>query len=874
MQRETRIAVVWERTPSRADVALAEGRLAGLALPRNAGRVEGNGAQFRPGARARLEVRVADARCGAGAHATCVTVRAPSGDFTFFLRDVSSAHPVWIPEYGAAVLPAGDPRDYAAVVRDIRARSLRSQGQRIADEPEERFEAAAARNRDLVCPTWLGLGRDMRIFRMVHSESFGCCWNIQCCHHSLVAAVPQVANSKRDMTFWLGPGASCRVAITRRLEEGCLPILCAEQREDDIVYHLTAFATLERGPLAPGRVRGTDWRAAYLHMHGQMATPEEAAALRPLVAAETDGREEDVVCCVRVEAVNRGSVPRYAWFKAPTLHGVAAQDFDGATGFSTLPDAKRVFCVTLLDGRPLPQNETAVLVPPGGATVFDLRVPHQPLPPARARVLARLDFADHREACRRFWRRKLDAGARIHVPERAIDERIRAGLLHLDLATIGRGRGGPALATVGWYTPIGSESSPIIQFFDAMGWHKLAERAIDFFLARQRPDGFMQNFGGYQLETGPVLWTMGEHYRLTRDDRWAARVKPRVLKACDYLLQWRARNQRPELRGRGYGLQDGKVADPQDFYHSFMLNALSCIGVQRAAELLTRVAPAEARRLAQEAAAFRDDIRTAFFGAVARSPVVPAGDGSWVPTAPPWAEHRGPVSLYAEGGQWFTHGAFGGRDSLIGALYLILGEVLDPREPAAEFLLRSHQVLFTVANAGLSQPYYCRHDYAHLMRGEVKAFLKTYYNQLTALQDRQTYTFWEHYFFASQHKTHEEGWFLMQTRWMLWKEEGDTLSLLKGIPRRWLADGESIVLEKVASAFGKITFRAQSDLRRGVIRATVSCPGARRPRRVAVRLPHPEGRGAAAAGGGAYDPVTETVAIADFKGTAEVVLRF
>ena len=86
------------------------------------------------------------------------------------------------------------------------------------------------------------------------------------------------------------------------------------------------------------------------------------------------------------------------------------------------------------------------------------------------------------------------------------------------MAALGREPDGPVLATIGWYAPIGSESSPIIQFFDSMGWHKLAERSLEFFLDRQREDGFIQNFGGYQLETGPALWTMGEHYRYTRDD--------------------------------------------------------------------------------------------------------------------------------------------------------------------------------------------------------------------------------------------------------------------------------------------------------------------------------------------------------------------
>ena len=36
------------------------------------------------------------------------------------------------------------------------------------------------------------------------------------------------------------------------------------------------------------------------------------------------------------------------------------------------------------------------------------------------------------------------------------------------------------------------------------------------------------------------------------------------------------------------------------------------------------------------------------------------------------------------------------------------------------------------------------------------AFLKAYYNPFAGLADRETYTFWEHYFHASPHKTHEE----------------------------------------------------------------------------------------------------------------------
>ena len=140
--------------------------------------------------------------------------------------------------------------------------------------------------------------------------------------------------------------------------------------------------------------------------------------------------------------------------------------------------------------------------------------------------------------------------------------------------------------------------------------------------------------------------------------------------------------------------------------------------------------------------------------------------------------------------------------------------MLDPNEQLAEWLLYAHQELMTIRNAGFSQPYYCRHDWLHLKRGEVKQFLKMYYSQFASLQDRETYTFWEHYVGAgeSPHKTHEKAWFLMQTRWMLWNEDYDTrtLRLLSMVPRAWLEAGKKIKLEKCASYFGPFSLDVQT----------------------------------------------------------------
>ncbi len=891
------IAIEWKKGAVAADISVLHGKLDAVRIIKGQGRLAGK-SKIRGVGPLRVECRVTEAKLKPGAFSTRLSVAGKPYAFTCFVRDVKRDQPIYFPGHGIVVTENEDRRSYQDIEADLRGRELTGQAQRIEQQPEETYTHACRGNREQVCPTWVGLGRDMRIFSIGYDPLFGYWGYVQPQYHCVGQDIPESGHKPYKIDFMVGRGASCRPDITRRLEDGCLPILRSTQREESVHYHLTLFCTLEKRQLFPKAVRGSEWAACYPHTGGNMLspevleklglprwtghlqavntlTPEEFGELKDLVQAEKREREEETVCVVRVEAVNMERTPQYAWFKGATFQGPALKPpaYDGRRGFGVLASG-RVFAVNRLNGAPMPEEEMAVLLQPGASAIFEMLIPHQPLARDRAARLAKLDFQAHLDACCKFWRTKLATGASIHVPEAAVDERIRAGLLHCDIVAYGREPAGPVLATVGIYAPIGSESAPIIQFFDSMGWHKLAERALDFFLERQRADGFIQNFGGYQLETGPALWTMGEHYRYTRDDAWVRRIKPKLLKGCEFLLQWRERNKRPELRGRGYGLLEGKVADPEDYFHAFMLNGLSYIAIQRVAEMLARIDPKASRRLAAEARAFRQDIRTAFYEALARSPVIPVGDGTWIPAPPPWAEYPGALALYAEGGNWSTHGAFGARDSLIGNLWLVISEVLEADEYAAECLLKSHQSLMTVRNAGLSQPYYCRHDFAHIKRSEVKAFLKTYYNQFSALQDRETYTFWEHYFHASPHKTHEEGWFLMQTRWMLWLEEGDTLRLLSAVPRAWLEDGQRIELNKVASYFGPFSLRVESHVGQGRIEAELECGSVRGPLSVELRLPHPRGQKAIRVTGGSYDPVRETVLVSPFRRRAAVVLEF
>lgn len=259
---------------------------------------------------------------------------------------------------------------------------------------------------------------------------------------------------------------------------------------------------------------------------------------------------------------------------------------------------------------------------------------------------------------------------------------------------------------------------------------------------------------------------------------------------------------------------------------------------------------------------------------MANSPVIPLGDGSWCPSVSPWAEYRGPVCLFAEGGNWYSHAGVTVRDATVGSLWLVFQEVIDWHEPAAGFMMDFLCEYMFMNNVSLGQPYYSRHPWVHLKRGEVGAFLKTYYNCLSVMADRETYTFSEDSYPGAFHKTHEEAWFLVETRWMLYMEDGDTLKLLPGIPRKWMEHGKKIDIGNAASYFGHFSLKVESKLQEGLIEGEVLCDSGRKPDSVTIRLPHPQRRRASSVKGGRYDAASESVVIDDFDGHAKVELYF
>ncbi len=873
-----KISIEWSGGKPSGTISVLNGSLSKIEIVKGHGKIKDNRFELTTTGPARIALEFDDVQNNPGPGATIISVKTDNSPFSFFLRDVSKGFPIYIPDYSVVVLLDSDNRSYAEVESDILSRKLQTKLQKIESEPEESFSSAEKRTLNQTVPTWLGISRDFRIFQI--TESLANLPSEANVITPLFSSSPLILSERGrsaiSYSYTVGRGVSVEINTSRRLDEGILPILHSTHIDDDIEYHSTSFVSLENSSLTEQSVKGTHYLVADKYSAGNMFTEEQEESLKPELK-EAFKTTEETVFYFRSEASNKGSVPRYAWFKTIKPGNAWWQKspyiFDPATGFSTYA-TDSVFCISKLNGIPLPNEEMAVLLQPGEKAVFEFFLPHAPIPNERALKLASQSFYNKYTECKTFWQAKLKKAAQIHVPEKRIEEMIQAGLLHLDLITYGNEPDGTLVPAIGVYTAIGTESAPIIQFYNSMGWQDIAKRSLSFFLDKQHEDGFMQNFGAYMVETGAVLWTLGEYFRYTHDKEWIEQIKPKVLKSCDYLLRWREKNKVDSFRGKGYGMIDGKVADPEDNFHQFMLNGYAYLGLSRVSEMLAEIDPDQSKRIRKEAEAWKMDIRESFFNGMALSPVVPLGDGTWCPTVPPWAEAIGPRALYTKKETFYSHGTFTVPDVLLGPLYLVFCEVLSVNEPASKMMLDYQSELFFQNNAVFSQPYYSRHNWIQAKQGMVKPFLKTYYNTFSALADRETYTFWEHLYHASPHKTHEEAWFLMETRWMLYMEDGSTLRLLNTIPRKWMEDGKTIELNDVQSYFGPLNVKVKSGIKHGYIEASIQCNSDRKPGEVTIRIPHPDGKKAVKVTGGEYNPDNETVTVGLFGGKADIRVEY
>jgi hypothetical protein len=479
-------------------------------------------------------------------------------------------------------------------------------------------------------------------------------------------------------------------------------------------------------------------------------------------------------------------------------------------------------------------------VAPGGTAEVCLKIA-LPLKAASASEIDADEFENRLEEVTQGWSELLNRGMAINVPEPRINDAYRAWLAYNYLDVDKKGDVYEPHDGAGFYEQVyGYSAALYCHALDLWGRHEDSRRYLESLLTFLRPDGlFFVNYG--LPDHGALLLALCEHYRMTGDDAWLRRMTPDMLKMCDWVVAQRRRSTSTaaEPKTVTYGLiRFTPYADYQSQTVNYYADAYCCVGLQQTARAFQTIGmEAEAGRLADEAASYRNDILHSMDAAVFER------DGmKLLPMEPD--THR----LFKS-----TNDRGGGYYGLVASMFLE-SEFLEAADKRAQWVVgaleRRRGLILGMCefDDGVDHAYTYGYWLNCLRRDDVRRVLLGFYGTLAYGMGRDTYCGVEvtqiitgeptpttpHLYSGTQQ--------LRLLRMMLLREEADRLLIGHAIPGAWLEAGKRIEVRNAATAFGPVSFLIESGKGAGEIRMQLDTPAARPPASVEIRLRHPAGR--------------------------------
>jgi len=605
--------------------------------------------------------------------------------------------------------------------------------------------------------------------------------------------------------FLLGRGIGVNHKIKRRMEEGVLPILNASVYDDDLEYKIVTFTTILNTDL--NKANGTDYLLADSVSAACIFDEKQKERLKTLKFDE-----EQPVFLMRIEVINHSKYPKLSFVRLPHVNTsimsefvvVDGQSFDNKKGISLVKN--KFHTISRLNGRSdLLNVENTVLV--DKTITYDILVLHNPLDISYIDKYYDFDFDKEYKKVKKYYKNLLNNISTIKTPEKMINEIWKANYIQLRQNCFGIRESKYLSACVGVYTPIGSESEGIISSLASYGDFIVAKKCVNYFFIKERENGFIQNMDGYMLETGGALIIASYVYMVTRDKEWLEELEEKIVKATDYLLEWIKRNKKDENE-RGYGLIDGRVADPKDDKRIYMLNGNCYKGLNGSIILLKALNNNKYLDVKKYNDELKNNILKSIKENMIYSPLSPLYDGTFAPFVSSWAEEYGAQCLHLNGGEVTTHGTHVAKDSMLSIPYLLKYGVIDLDSKYAEIIFKTQKSICMTHNTCFSQPYYNALPFANIRKGNIEDFLEEFYYALASLSDKETYYFWEHLFLATPHKTSEQGFFEQRLKDMFAYDDLDEniVIVFKAIPKKWLdAKNNRVEIKNLKLELGTIS---------------------------------------------------------------------
>lgn len=673
-----------------------------------------------------------------------------------------------------------------------------------------------------------------------------------------------------DILYKIGTGESPDFreregATTQSLLDRYLPVVFSEWENEGVLFRETAVASV----LAPA---GAD----PVKLQGD----ETALLLLSVEARNASGQ----TCTARV------------WFATSVAETLVVNE-EGLVYAQTGNDNKassqpalRCFADIKPDAASPEWSVSRSVAPPSNAIAFETTIPPKAsqklileipflssLTAEEVAHLRSIDFDDEVRRTVRYWQQKINRGTRIRIPDPLLNDFIRAQFWHIAVTADRDVDTGLMMlpAATFHYRICANEACHQIRSLDLRGYNELAEEYLEPFVQLQgtRPlhgrfrssegvfhglrvkEGVDYQTFNYNLDHGFVLWMLCEHYRLTGDKAWLERVAPNIIAGCDFIIREREATKLADERGRKvwqYGLlPPGHLEDNPEFLHWYAVNAYACRGMMDAADVLSEIGHADVERVCREASEYLTDVRRAVRQSMLLSPVVNQGDGGYIPFQPTRCFLRGRDL------GWI-------RDSLYGPIHLIDCGIYPVQSPEATWILQdAENNVFVSRERGLGidaekwwfshggmtlQPNLVPTPIVYVKRDEPERAIRCFYNTLAAsiYEDVRAFCEWLPARFGRGggpfYKTPDESALIVWLRYLLAVEDEDKLTLCPAVPREWFADGKEIVVERLPTYFGEVSFRIHSQIENGEIRADVRPPSRNPPKELCLRVRHPAKR--------------------------------
>jgi len=491
------------------------------------------------------------------------------------------------------------------------------------------------------------------------------------------------------------------------------------------------------------------------------------------------------------------------------------------------------------------------------------RIPYESLSKDRISLLSEPSFNETLEKTRVFWKKVVECGMQVDVPEKIVNNAYKTWRINNFLLMQEN------KARRSAFVPYATSDAPffyeivcgyaVAMYLNTItvgGYYEEAKKCTGMLIRLQRPNGALSGEGSIiPHQHGGILYAISQIYRMERNDDWLKTVAPNIIKGCDWVIRERSESMKREdgekpvtyglLPALRYCVDDVEGATVSQDY---LGNAWCWAGLNQAAIALGELGgeySAESIRLKKEADEYRDDI----FASMEKA-VIKQDDLTFLPMT---VINKKPFENLQESrlAQYYN----------ILAPRMLESEIFDTDDERIhwipDFLEKRGGVILGVARFGGSQwgidPHFIGgYGITNLRLNRIDKFTLTFYGLVSYGMARHLYSAQEMdnilkgsskaWSSLRQPHLHSTSELIRITNMMLIKEEKEEVWLAYGVPGNWLEDGKIIEVKKVQTCFGPFNYHIESHVSKGFITAELTASLKMSPSVIRLKLRHPEGK--------------------------------